>query len=257
MQQPRPVAGFADELDRAIGHVRRFRMLLLHARRQVRVPQQPAAQDFAVRSFRRVGEVVPRVFARIPFRVEPVVVAKLAAPPLERRGGMDAVIVFERLEPGLRHDDADVRRGIEPQPRQALAIGDQVRLPDDGGTDAERPQVVADGKLADGKRDAVPGRAMTEHRAARVEARARRSAYGGLHVGAVEADSHLGDRVDVGSLERRMTVAGQIVPAQLVAHDEQDVRYRAGHSNASPFSPMGPANASPPCRTDQAAFRLD
>ena len=50
-----------------------------------------------------------------------------------------------------------------------------------------------------------------------------------LHVGAREPHTPGCERIDVRGGEPGMSVAGQIIPAQLVAHDEEDVAGGAGH----------------------------
>ena len=69
----------------------------------------------------------------------------------------------------------------------------------------------------------VPCRSVAEHVTAGQERHARRAAERRLHEGLLEVHPPRGESVDVGRLQVRMSVAGQVVPAKLVAHDEQNV----------------------------------
>ena len=44
-----------------------------------------------------------------------------------------------------------------------------------------------------------------------------------LDVGTVEAHALCSQSVDIGRMQIRMTIAAQVIPAELVEHDEQDV----------------------------------
>ena len=112
---------------------------------------------------------------------------------------------------------------VDPEARHALDIGAHVRLADERGAHSERAQVVTERHFADPERNAVPSGPVGLHVAARVEAHPRGSAHRRLHVGAREPDALARQRVDVGRVQLRMPRARQIVPAELVAHDEEDV----------------------------------
>src|SRR5690606_39250555 len=85
------------------------------------------------------------------------------------------------------------------------------------------PQIVADGVFACRQRHVVPGRAVAEGRAARIEGHARGPADRRLHIGPVEAHAHLRQTVNIWRLQRPVPLMGQVIPSQLVAHDEQYV----------------------------------
>ena len=126
-----------------------------------------------------------------------------------------------------------LRRNAEPA--QALAVRHDMGLARQRRSTARPREVIAQGLLADRERNMVPGRAVTADVAACVERHPRRHAYRGLDVRAVEAHAAGGKRVDRRGVKRRMPVAGQVVPAQLVAHHEQHVaqRFSTGIRHAS------------------------
>ena len=123
--------------------------------------------------------------------------------------------------------------GIDAEPLPCPRVSARMCvLPTSAVCDAERTQIVAERHLADLQRNAVPGRAVRLHVAAGVEAHARGAAHRRLHVGAREAHAPRRERIDVGCVQLGMAVAGQVVPAQLVAHDEEDVAGGSGHGEA-------------------------
>ena len=84
-------------------------------------------------------------------------------------------------------------------------------------------EIVAERELTDRQRHPVPSSAVAEHGAARIEGRARRAADGGLHIGTIETQATGGQSVDVRCFQMRMPVAAEVIEAELVRHDEQDV----------------------------------
>src|SRR5438552_11714138 len=84
-------------------------------------------------------------------------------------------------------------------------------------------QVFAESDFAYRQRHAVPCRAVARDVASGVERHARRSTYAGLHECVREADAAAGETFEVSGCEIRMTVAAEVVGAQLVTHDEEDV----------------------------------
>ncbi|GIT88764.1 hypothetical protein ROBYS_37800 [Roseobacter sp. OBYS 0001] len=44
-----------------------------------------------------------------------------------------------------------------------------------------------------------------------------------MHIGPVKAHAAFGQRVDMGCFKARMPRAGQVIPPQLITHDEEDV----------------------------------
>ncbi len=194
------------------------------------MPHGPAGGELVALSLRGVGPVVPGIVAGVALVVEIAVVAgilRLVAPigaePVQ------AVVALVGVEAAFGDAHADDGARIDAEPLHALAVGAHVRLADEDGIDAERAQVVAERHLAHFERDAVPGGAVRLHVAAGVEAHARGAAHGRLHVGAREPHTPGCERIDVRGGELGMSVAGQIIPAQLVAHDEEDVAGSAGH----------------------------
>ncbi len=73
------------------------------------------------------------------------------------------------------------------------------------------------------QRDAIPRRAVTRHVAPGVHRHARRPADTRLDEGIGEAHTALRKRVEVAGGQIGVAVAAEVIGAQLVAHDEQDV----------------------------------
>ena len=119
-----------------------------------------------------------------------------------------------------------IESGAMPSSLHAFEIGRHVGLADQHIAHADLLEVIAQRRLADAQRPAVPVRAVRAHVAAGVEAHARGAADRRLHVGAREAHAARRQRVDVRRLQRRMPGAAEIVVAQLVAHDEEDIFVR-------------------------------
>jgi len=103
-----------------------------------------------------------------------------------------------------------------------------VGLADDGCCNAKGAEVVTECELSDRKRDLVPCGAVAENGATRVIGRAGGTADGRLHVGALKAHALGCQPVDVRCIKVRVAVARQVIPAQLIRHDEQDV-FHGGH----------------------------
>jgi hypothetical protein len=220
MHQPRLVAGLAHEFHRAIGDVGRFRMLFLHARRQARVAHVPARHQLAVRRLRTVGIFVPGIVTHVSMRMKVSVIGQIGRHELI---GMLAVVALPRLETAFGHEQPDIGLARQAEPRHAIDVAAKMRLARNGDAYAMRLQVIAERHLPDRQRDEVPRRAMREHRAPRIERGARGPAHGRLHEGFVEPYAKRRETVDVRCLQMRMSRAGQVIPAQLVAHDEQDI----------------------------------
>src|SRR6202012_4889992 len=66
-----------------------------------------------------------------------------------------------------------------------------------------------------------------------IERHARWAADRRLHIGVGEADAALRHRIDIGSLDRRMAVAAEVIIAKLVAHDPDDVLRARHQANSS------------------------
>ncbi len=233
MQAPGLVAGLGDEIHGAPRHVGRLGILFPDAGRLAGVAHGPAGGEAVALAGGGVGPVVPGVVAAIALVVEVAVVARdlrivapVGAEPVQ------AVVALVGVEAALGDAHADDGAGIDAEPLHALRVGAHVRLADEHGAHAQRAQVVAERHLADLERIAVPGGAVRAHVAAGVEAHARGAADGRLHVGAREAHAAGRQRVDVGRVQLGVAGAGEIIPAQLVAHDEEDVAGAAAHGRA-------------------------
>ena len=224
VQAPGAVARLGHEVHGAARHVGSLGVLLLHAGRLPRMPHGPARRQRVALALCGIGPVVPRVVAGVALAVEIAVVAReLRVVAAIGAGGVQAIVALVGVEAALRHAHADNRVRVDAQPLHALDVGTHVRLADQSRLHPERAQVVAERHLPHVQRDAVPGGAVRANVAAGVEAHARGTADRRLHVGAGEAHAAGGQGVDVGCMQPGVPVTGQVIPAQLVAHDEEDV----------------------------------
>jgi hypothetical protein len=91
-------------------------------------------------------------------------------------GRVQTVVAFVWLEAAFRGMHADDRVGRDAEHLHAFEIGRHVRLADQHIAHVDLLQMVAQCRLADAQRPAVPVRAMRAHVAAGVEAHARGTA---------------------------------------------------------------------------------
>ena len=190
----------------------------------------PARGQPVALSLGGVGPIVPGIFPGVALVVEVTVVARhLRIVAAVGPKPVQAIVALERIKSALGHAHADDRSWVDAEPLHALAVGAHMRLADQHRAHAEGAQVVAEGHLAHLQGHAVPGCTVRLHIAAGVEAHARGPAHGRLHVGAREAHAVCRQSIDVRGEKAPMSIARQIVKAQLVAHDEQDVLGLAHH----------------------------
>ena len=220
MEAPGLLALLADELHRPPGHVGRLGMLGLHARRQRGVAQIPAGELFPVGPLGRVGEIVPGVGAVVAALPQPAVIGKVR---IDADVGMQPVVPLIRLEAAFRKQHAGIACRVDAEPLHALPVGGHMRLADQRRAQSERTQPVAEREFAHRQRHVVPGGAVAEHVAPGIEGHPRRAADRRLAIGAGEARSFRCQPVQMRRLQRRMPVAGEIIPAKLVCHDEEDI----------------------------------
>ena len=100
-------------------------MLFLDAGGELRVAHLPAGEDLAIGPFRRVGEIVPRIFAVVSLRPEPCIVGEVRV-DLGRR--MLAVVTFEWFKAAFGQVQADLGLAGETQPCRARLVGDEMGL---------------------------------------------------------------------------------------------------------------------------------
>ena len=201
-----------------------------HPRRPAGVAHVPAAHAPPVLPGGAVRVQLPGVVASVAPAAQVVVVAQAG----RKDGiGVEALQLLEGLEAAVddRPPGAAVR--VHPEAGQRGPGAAHLHLADQHRGEAEVPHVVAQGQLPELERVLVGHRAVRGHVAAGVDARPGRPAQRRLAVGAGEPDPAGGEPVDVRGLQVRMAVAGQVVPPELVEHDEQDV------GRVFQFSPSG------------------
>ena len=226
MQAPRsPVGfGFRDEIHRAAGHVGRLGVLVRDARGLVGMNQKPAVLQASVGVRAGIGPMLPGIFRLIAVLAQVSIIAR-ARPA----GRMQAVVALVRLEAALRDMNADDRIRRDAEHLHAFEVGGHVGLADQHVAHADLLQVIAERRLADAQRPAVPVRAVRAHVAPGIEGHARGAADRRLHIGVGEAHPALCHRVDIRGLQRGVAGAAEIIMAKLVAHDPDDV-FRARHA---------------------------
>jgi hypothetical protein len=130
------------------------------------------------------------------------------------------------VEAALAQELPALGRGIDPETAQAVEIRHDVGLSDQRDRTAGRGEVVAERPFRNAKRHAVPVHAMVRYVPAGVEGHPRGSAYARLDVGTVEATPRTRQAVEVRGAQGRVAIHAEMVPAQLVAHDEEHVAKR-------------------------------
>ena len=129
-------------------------MLLLHAGWLGGVTHAPARKEFAILAFRRIGVVVPRIVGIVTEIAQIRVVWQII-----RRAwiGPQSIITFIRLKAALVGVDSFDRVRVDTKARHAHSVSRHVGLADKNHAHAERPQMIADGHLANSQRYAVVG----------------------------------------------------------------------------------------------------
>jgi len=161
---------------------------------------------------------------------------------------VDAVVALVGVEAALGDPLPDLRGGVDAEARHAHQVGAHVGLADQHRAYAERTQVIADGHLSDLERDEVPARAVCMHVAPGVVAHPRGAADRRLRVRAVEDHAARRQTVDVRGVQARVAEARQVVVAQLVAHDEEDVAHLAHGRRSLRLDGSGDPRAPGPSR---------
>jgi hypothetical protein len=134
-----------------------------------------------------------------------------------------AVVAVELLEARGTHQGGQRRAAFDAVALESVGVGKHMRLTGQRHPHAGRRQVIADGLFTHRQRHAIPGGAVGEHVAAGVVTHARGAADAGLHIGVREQHAAPGEAVDRRRFQVRMSGARQMIGAQLVAHDEQNV----------------------------------
>ena len=208
-------------------------MLFRNSRGLVGMHQQPAVLQSAVRIRAGIGPMLPGI-GRVVSVFAQIGIVGRSRPA----GRMQAVVALIGLKAAFRHMHADDRIRSDPEVFQAFEVRRHMGLSDQHVAYADLGEMIAERRLADTERPAVPVRAVRAHIAAGIEAHPRRAADRRLHIGIGKAHAALRHRVDVRCLQGRVSGASEIIMAQLVAHDPDDV-FRARHGGTSVISIAG------------------
>ena len=220
VQQERFITLFFHEFNRPAGHVGRFGILFPDAGGQMVIAEIPARQDFAVGAFGRIGPVMPRIVAVIALRFQVPVIGVVR---IDQLVGPQPVIAFHRLQPAFGGEHAELGELVDTEPRHAFGVGLHMGFADERAAQALGADEITDIALADRERHAVPGRPVAVDVAPGQVGHARRPAERRLHEGTGEVHALRGKPVDMRRFQMRVSVAGQVIPAQLVAHDEENI----------------------------------
>ena len=221
VQAPAPVVrGLLDELDGPVGGERGLRMRFRHPRRPAGVSHAPAAHAPPVLPGGAVRVQLPGIVTGVALAAQVVVVSQAGR---EDGIGVEPLQLLERLEAAVDDRPADAGVRVHPEAGQRGTGAGHLHLADQHRRETEIPHVVSQGQLPRLERVLVGHRAVRGHVAAGVDAGPGRTAQRRLAVGAGEPHPAGGEPVDVRGLQVRVAVAGQVVPPELVAHDEQDV----------------------------------
>ena len=172
---------------------------------------------------------MPRVAAVVAVITQVLGVGRGLALILEQRAvGIDAVVTQIRVEANLIERLGLGTVGVYLQALQGLKVRRGVGLAHQGGADAVGAQVVTDCQFFERQRHCIPRHLMAADIAPGVGRHARRAADGALCIGPTETHAGGGQAVDIRRMQMGMAVAGQVVSAQLVAHDVEHVAHGFG-----------------------------
>ena len=87
----------------------------------------------------------------------------------------------------------------------------------------ERSEVIPEGPFLQLERDVVVGRTMGRKITSGIKRHPRGPANRSLAIGSREIHPPFRQGINVGSRNRRMTIAAQVICTQLVAHDKKDI----------------------------------
>ena len=198
------------------------------------VAHVPAAHAASVLAGGAVRVQLPRIASAIALGAQVLVVTQSRR---EHGIGIEPFELLERLEAAADDRPADFAIEIHAQAGKRRLGAAHLHLADQHRRDAEVPHVVPQGQLSQLEGVFVRRCTVRGHVAPGEDAGTGWPAQRRLAVGAGESNPAGGKPVDVRCLQVRMAVAGQVVPPELVAHDEQDVglvfqrRLRRGESS--------------------------
>jgi hypothetical protein len=147
-----------------------------------------------------------------------------------------AAVFLVRFIEAFGRRNVAVRRCRPFQRRGHAAEILQMAFADQCGAPIVDPQHVDEGVGRERQRDAVDAHAVQRRHPAGRERRAVRLANRARHVELVERHATRGDRIDRRSADRAIAVAAEMVGAQLIADDNQDVGARCHCAQFSGFT---------------------
>jgi len=171
-----------------------------------------------------IGKVGPGIFAAVAPGSEVRVIGRrlLVVEPVGTFGPQ-AIVPDPDVEAAFGLACADDAVRGEAEPCHPLGIRRHVGLADQPGVHSRRAQMIAQRRLPHPQREPVPLHPVRRCIAPGVETHPAGPANRGLAEGVGESDALCGDPVEVRGMQMRVAGAGQIVEAQLVIHDKQDV----------------------------------
>jgi hypothetical protein len=134
-----------------------------------------------------------------------------------------SVVAIELDKPPRAEQAPELGPAIEREAIEPGVVTHHVRLADEHKFASRVAQILAQRDLTDRQRHAIPCRAVARHVAPGVERHARGSTHARLHEGALEAHAAPRERVEIARGDVRMAITAEVIGAQLIAHDEQDV----------------------------------
>ena len=134
-----------------------------------------------------------------------------------------AVVAIDLDEAARAEELSEIGTAVERKPGEPRIVAHHVCLAAERERTSRAGQVFAQRDLAYGERHAVPRGAVARNVASGVERHARGPADARLHEGALEAYAAARERVEIARGDMRVAVTAEVIGAQLIAHDEQNV----------------------------------
>ena len=212
------------------GQPRGLRILLADVGGAGGVLHQPARRQRPLRIEAGIGAGVPGVVFAVALAPQIFVVGRAAGIVESVRSlRPEAVVTQHDIEAAFGEARADDGIRSDAQSLEPFDVGRHMGLSNQPGLHPDGAKMVAERLLPNLQRKVVALSAVAMDVASRVETHARRTADWRLHVSSRETHALAGERVDMRRLQMRMTGATQIIEAQLVEHDEENVLASVRH----------------------------